>query len=115
MSQLWKVLPQMTATKEMIVAAREAASLAYVPYSHFPVGVRLLKAAILKMLVLVYQIVLNGQLFLKQFQKVSKILTHSMFLEKQKNQLALVVLADKYLQNFVQPICRFILSQKMIK
>lgn len=28
----------MTATNEMIVAAREAASLAYVPYSHFPVG-----------------------------------------------------------------------------
>lgn len=28
----------MTATNEMIAAAREAASLAYVPYSHFPVG-----------------------------------------------------------------------------
>ena len=28
----------MTTTKKMIAAAREAASLAYVPYSHFPVG-----------------------------------------------------------------------------
>ncbi len=44
MSQLWKVLPQMTATKEMIVAARDAASLAYVPYSHFPVGAAFLTA-----------------------------------------------------------------------
>ncbi len=40
-SLLWKVKLQMPATKELIEAAREASTHAYVPYSKFPVGAAL--------------------------------------------------------------------------
>ena len=98
----------MTTTKKMIAAAREAASLAYVPYSHFPVGAafhttdgRIITGCNIE----------NASFGLSNcaertaiFKAISEGLKD---FEKQKNQLVLVVLVDKLLQNFVQQICQF--------
>ena len=104
----------MTTTKKMIAAAREAASLAYVPYSHFPVGAafhttdgRIITGCNIENASFGLSNCAERTAIFKAISEGLKDLMLFMYSEKQKNQLVLVVLVDKLLQNFVQQICQF--------